>query len=201
MEYAALLLFVVSASVTPGPNNLMIMASGLNHGIKRSIPHLLGIDLGFTLMVVAVGLGMAGIFSAFPRLHDVLKVIGTLYLLWLAWKIASAPVDGIKLKERKPFSFMQAALFQWVNPKAWIMIVGAVATYTSAGSDYTWQVMFIALSFLLLGTPCTIAWLLFGTSLKRFINTPGNLRIFNISMALLLVASLLPGLLDLITAY
>lgn len=198
MEYAALLMFVISASITPGPNNLMLMASGLNHGIKRSVPHLLGVDIGFTLMVVAVGLGMAGVFSAFPQLHDVLKVIGTLYLLWLAWQIGSAPVDGIKLKDRKPFSFMQAALFQWVNPKAWIMIVGAVATYTEAGSNYTWQVMQIALFFFVFGTPCTIVWLLFGTSLKRFINTPGNLRLFNISMALLLVASLLPGLLDLV---
>ncbi|GAB3028712.1 LysE family translocator [Bowmanella dokdonensis] len=196
MEWLALFLFVVSASITPGPNNLMMLTSGVNHGILRSLPHMIGINIGFPLMVLAVGLGMAGLFENYPVLHQVLKWAGASYLLFLAWKIASSPVTSIQVEARKPFSFVQAALFQWVNPKAWMMVLGAVVTYTSSQMDYQLQVGIIALFFLLFGTPCTFTWLWLGSRMQSLLRTPGRLRCFNIAMAILLAASLIPVLTD-----
>ena len=118
MEYLAIIVFAVSTCVTPGPNNALIMASGLNYGVRRSLQHFLGICIGFPLMIVAVGLGIAGLFEQFPVLHIILKVAGTAYLCYLAWKIATAPISEFNESHGNPFSFLQAAAFQWVNPKA-----------------------------------------------------------------------------------
>ena len=197
MEYSALILFTIATSITPGPNNVMIMTSGANHGFRKSIPHLAGIDIGFPLMLVAIGLGIAELFDAFPTLFIVMKLIGVLYLSYLAFKIATTPVQSFEQVKAKPLSFIQAALFQWVNPKAWIMCVGAVVTYASAGEDYFGQVLFIALIFFLFGAPCTVAWLSFGSSLKQVLCKPTYLKFFNISMASLLLASLTPVLIEL----
>ncbi|MDF2178396.1 LysE family translocator [Aliiglaciecola sp. CAU 1673] len=197
VDYAALSLFILVGCITPGPNNLMILASGVNYGIRPSLPHLFGINLGFTLMVMGVGLGMAGVFALYPMLHEVLKVLGSVYLLWLAWKIASAPVQRIDIKKRKPFSFLQAALFQWVNPKAWILATGTVVTFSLAHLEYSRQVVEIAILYLVLGMPCTATWLGFGTGLKRFLASPPRLRTFNVSMGLLLALSLWPVLAEL----
>ena len=196
MEYAAIIIFVITTCVTPGPNNTMIMASGLNYGIWRSMPHYAGICLGFFAMVVGVGLGISQLFEQFPILQLILKVIGAAYLSFLAYKIASAQAAEIVSKD-KPFSFMQAAAFQWVNPKAWVLAVGATVTYTVISDTYTLQVLVIAAIFLIFGSPCTLLWLWGGASLKSILQNPASVRIFNISMALLLMGSLTPIFIEL----
>lgn len=192
MEYLAIITFAVITCVTPGPNNTMIMASGLNYGIQRSLPHYLGICLGFPVMVMAVGLGIAGLFVQFPVLHILLKIIGSAYLTYLAYKIATAPVSDFESSKGRPFSFLQAAAFQWVNPKAWALAVGATVTYTVISDTYVFQVLIIGVIFLVFGSPCIMLWLWFGASLKNVLQNPKYLRTFNITMALLLVASLVP---------
>lgn len=192
MEYLAIILFAIATCVTPGPNNTMIMTSGLNYGIQRSLPHYLGIILGFPAMVVAVGLGLASLFEQYAVLHLLLKVAGASYLTFLAWKIASTPVSDLSVTEGKPFTFLQAAAFQWVNPKAWVLAVGATATYTVVGSDYSLQVLVIAIIFLVFGAPCIMLWLWFGASLKRLLQKPESVKYFNYAMATLLMLSLLP---------
>lgn len=197
MEYTALILFILATSITPGPNNLMIMASGVNHGFRNSLPHLIGIDLGFPVMLIGVGLGISQLFILIPELLNGLKVVGVLYLTYLAYKIATTSVTPKTQKTTEPFSFWQAALFQWVNPKAWIMAVSAVITFTVADQSYFLQVLTIALTFVLFGAPCTVIWLGFGTSLKKLLTKPVYLRVFNISMACLLMLSLLPIIVEL----
>lgn len=192
MECLTIILFAIATCVTPGPNNTMIMTSGLNYGIQRSLPHYLGIILGFPAMVVAVGLGLASLFEQYAVLHLLLKVAGASYLTFLAWKIASAPVSDLSVTEGKPFTFLQAAAFQWVNPKAWVLAVGATATYTVVGSDYSLQVLVIAIIFLVFGAPCIMLWLWFGASLKRLLQKPESVKYFNYAMATLLMLSLLP---------
>jgi|TARA_B100001059_G_scaffold235274_1_gene280370 threonine/homoserine/homoserine lactone efflux protein len=192
MEYLAIILFAIATCVTPGPNNAMIMTSGLNYGIQRSLPHYLGIILGFPAMVIAVGLGLTSLFEKYAVLHLLLKAAGASYLTFLAWKIASAPVSDLSVTEGKPFTFLQAAAFQWVNPKAWVLAVGATATYTVAGSDYGLQVLVIAIIFLIFGAPCIMLWLWFGASLKRLLQKPESVKYFNYAMATLLMLSLLP---------
>ncbi|UJF21106.1 LysE family translocator [Shewanella sp. OMA3-2] len=188
----AIALFAFSSGITPGPNNIMLMTSGVNFGIKQSVPHLLGISLGFPLMILAVGLGMAAVFQTYPILHTIIKVLGISYLLYLSWLIAnsSSKMEGKKIS--KPFSFLQAAAFQWVNPKGWIMAVGAIATFTTVQQDLTPQVITIASVFLCVAFPCAIVWLGFGVALKRILKNERQQRIFNITMALLLVASIIP---------
>jgi threonine/homoserine/homoserine lactone efflux protein len=201
MEYIAIIIFAITTCVTPGPNNAMIMASGLNYGIRRSLPHFSGICLGFSAMVMAVGLGIASLFEQFPLLHMLLKVAGIIYLTYLAARIATAPVAEINEAKGKPFSFLQAAAFQWVNPKAWVLAVGATVTYTVISDTYVLQVLIIALIFLVFGAPCIMLWLWFGSSLKTIMQNPANVRIFNISMALLLMGSLIPVIGDLYTQF
>lgn len=201
MEYTALILFTLATSITPGPNNVMIMASGANHGFRKSIPHLLGIDLGFPVMLIAIGLGAGQLFEQTPSIFLWLKIIGALYLTYLAFKIATAPVQNFEVKKAKPMTFVQAVLFQWVNPKAWIMCIGAVVTYTVAEGSYFSQILMIALLFFMFGSPCTIAWLWFGSALKKVLSQPKRLRTFNITMGLLLIASLMPVFEDLYKRY
>ena len=193
-----ILLFAFTASITPGPNNIMIMASGLNFGTVRSLPHLFGICLGFPVMVILIGTGLGTIFEQFPILHEIIKIVGILYLLYLAWRIANAEKNTRQKTPGKPLTFMQSALFQWVNPKGWIMATSAIAAYTTVGADVFIQVFLIAFIFLLVTFPSAGSWLVFGVGLKRFLDQPEYRRIFNICMALLLVASIIPVALDLL---
>lgn len=190
-HYLAFLLFSASSGFTPGPNNIMVMTSGLNHGISKTMPHCAGIWVGFPLMVAAVGFGLSAVFINYPVVHQVVKFIGIAYLIFLAWKIANAknPEAGEDLK--KPLSFVQAVAFQWVNPKAWVVIIGAVAAYTS-GDNLALQIIFIMLTFLAIGILSTSLWLLMGASLKKIIQSQTQLQIFNITMAVLLVLSIVP---------
>lgn len=195
--FIAVLFFAFSTTVTPGPNNIMIMSSGVNYGIRASMPHFLGICLGFPFMVLLVGLGFGVVFERFPHLHQLIKVLGVLYLLWLAWRIGTAEPKAIEKGEHKPFSFLQAALFQWVNGKAWVMASGAIATFTRVDASAWWQVLSISGAFLLVAFPCVGVWLVFGSVLRKVLTRPFWQRLFNIAMALLLVLSMVPVLADL----
>ncbi|ARU55384.1 MAG: LysE family translocator [Pseudomonadales bacterium] len=191
--FISILLFALVSTVTPGPNNIMVMTSGLNYGIFRSLPHLFGICLGFPAMVIAVGLGMGAIFEQFPVVHSVIKIIGILYLLYLAYRIAMTRQAGKNESQKaRPFTFIEAALFQWVNPKAWVMAVGAVAAFTTVGAELFNQTLTIALAFLAVAFPCVGLWLVGGASLRKLLNDPAQLRIFNGAMAFLLVLSVIP---------
>ncbi len=197
----ALITFAIISTITPGPNNIMIMTSGMNFGIRRSFPHYLGICIGFPGMIVMVGLGLGVIFELVPVLHDVIKIVGIVYLLYLAWLIANSASDSLEENQAKPISFFQAALFQWVNPKAWIMATGAVAAYTSASGDILVQVLVIALVFFLASFPCVGSWFFFGITLKRILKTPERQRFFNRVMSALLVCSILPASYEIFVRY
>lgn len=194
--FLAVLFFAFSTTITPGPNNVMIMSSGVNYGIKASVPHWLGICLGFPLMVLLVGLGFGAVFERYPHLHQLIKVVGVVYLIWLAWRIASAEPKAIEKGKSKPFSFMQAALFQWVNGKAWVMASGAVAAFTTVGGVYWLEVSVITAAFLLVAFPCVGAWLVFGAGLRAVLTKPLFQRIFNICMAIILVLSVVPVVIE-----
>ncbi|NLU69501.1 LysE family translocator [Streptomyces sp. HNM0574] len=199
MVYVSLALFVIATCGTPGPNNNMIMSSGVNHGFRRSFPHAMGINVGFPVMVVAVGLGIDGLLRDHPEVLDLLRPAGAAYLLYLAWRIASAPVGEEERGEARPLSAVQAALFQFVNPKSWVMVVGAVTTYAAAlDGGHVWNIVAVALVFLVFGTPCTFFWLLLGIGLKRVLNRPRQFRVFNVSMAVLLVLSLIPVIVEIV---
>ena len=199
--YLATLLFTATASITPGPNNIMIMASGVNFGVKRSIPHVLGICLGFPVMVIALGLGLGTIFENFPILHDIIKILGVAYLLYLAWLIASSSQIEEAASPAMPLRFDQAVLFQWVNPKAWVMATGAISAYTTTVVDALTQVLFIAFAFLITAGPSVMIWLVFGAGLKRYLDNAVHNRIFNIIMGLLLVTTMLPVINSLVDRY
>ncbi|EJM24196.1 MULTISPECIES: LysE family translocator [Pseudomonas] len=189
-------LFALVTSITPGPNNTMLLASGVNFGFNRTIPHMLGITCGFFVLVVAVGFGLGTVFQTYPMLYTVLRYIGAAYLLYLAWKIAhSGPVSESEKGESKPISYLGAAAFQWVNPKAWIMAIGAISTYTPMQGYFT-NVLVIAAVFALINLPSVSVWAGCGTLLRNVLKDRRWLRLFNWGMALLLVASLYPLLLE-----
>jgi len=186
----ALIVFAFASSITPGPNNLMLMASGANFGFKRTVPHLLGVGIGFVFMIVLVGVGLVGVFDAYPGSYTVLKWFSVVYLLYLAGKIATAaaPVKGEV--GGTPFTFVQAALFQWVNPKAWAMALTAISVYAPTQSFES--VMVVAMIFGAVNLPSVSSWTLLGQQLQRLLNSNTQLRVFNISMAVLLLATLYP---------
>ena len=190
----AFALFAVATSITPGPNNLMLLASGVNFGFRRTVPHMLGISSGFLVMVFAVGMGLAEIFSKVPSLYTVLKWVGAIYMLYLAWSIAnSGSLDEKKSDDQsaKPLSFFGAAAFQWVNPKAWIMAVSAFSTYVPASGGWI-TIATVAVVFAVLNLPSVGMWAVFGSGLRHVLRVRRHLLIFNYSMAGLLVASLYP---------
>lgn len=183
--------FAFVSSITPGPNNLMLMASGANFGFRRTIPHMVGISLGHAFMVTLVGLGLGQLFEAYPAARLVMQALSTAYLLYLAWKIANAaaPRDGDAVG--KPFTFLQAAAFQWVNPKAWYMSIYAVTNYTPDGGDI-WPALIVAGVFAMTNQPSVAVWAGIGTQIKRLLTRPRLLRAFNWTMAGLLVLTLWP---------
>jgi len=189
-------LFALVTSITPGPNNTMLLASGVNFGFNRTIPHMLGITCGFFVLVVAVGFGLGAVFQTYPLLYTILRYVGAAYLLYLAWKIAhSGPVSESERGESQPISYLGAAAFQWVNPKAWIMAIGAISTYTPMQGYFT-NVIVIAAVFALINLPSVSVWAGCGTLLRNVLKDRRWLRLFNWGMALLLVASLYPLLIE-----
>ena len=188
-----LVVFSLVSSITPGPNNLMLMASGANFGFRRTVPHMLGVALGFTLMVLLVGIGLVKVFDALPISYQILKVVSVAYLLYLAWKIATAaPAPGGAEAAGTPFTFVQAALFQWVNPKAWTMALTAVSVYSPSQSVAA--MAFVAAVFGAVNLPCISLWTTLGQQLQNLLTSRLRLRAFNITMGLLLVTSLYPVL-------
>ena len=186
-----LAMFAFVSSVTPGPNNVMLTASGATFGYRRSIPHMLGICLGVVVMVLLIGTGLGKLFEAEPRIYTLLKYVGAAYLIWLAWKIARAAGVDQGQSGSRPFSFWQAAAFQWVNPKAWIMAVGVVATYTPREGFFV-NLLLSALVLGLVNYPSISVWTLFGSALGRALRSPQALRNFNFAMGGLLLLSLYP---------
>jgi threonine/homoserine/homoserine lactone efflux protein len=189
--YMAVVLFAAANTVTPGINNMMIMSSGLNFGIRKSIPHLMGILIGFPLMFIAVGAGFVSVILVVPELHLLIQVVGVLYLLYFAWLIATS-ADRVDASTEKVIGFWQAVAIQWVNPKAWIMITGAFAAFTKTDADPFLQVLYITSAFVIVGIPTITAWLFCGSLLSRVLKRIESRRVFNRCMAGLLVISILP---------
>lgn len=191
--FLALVVFAFVASITPGPNNLMLMASGVNFGFRRTIPHMIGIAAGFASLLLAVGFGLGALLLAFPTLHLALKVAGGAYLLFLAWKIATSRSIGEQVSDARPMTFLQAAAFQWVNPKAWVMAVSAMAIYTDPAAPLL-SVVLVASAFTLVNFPSVSSWTAFGVVLRRFLADPARLKWFNIAMGVALALTLWPML-------
>ncbi|TIR18075.1 MAG: LysE family translocator [Mesorhizobium sp.] len=192
--FLALLVYAFVTSITPGPNNLMLLASGVNFGIVRTVPHMLGISIGFLILLLAVGFGLGAVLTAFPVLHTALKIAGAAYLLYLAWKIAmSRSISDGKGAGGRPMRFIDAAAFQWVNPKAWVMAITAMAVYSNADHPFV-SVALISIAFTIVNLPSVSVWAGFGTALRGFLSDPVRLKWFNIATGVLLAATLWPML-------
>lgn len=187
----ALFLFAFTTSITPGPNNMMLFASGVNFGFVRTIPHMLGIGAGFFLLLIAVGFGLGALLHSVPVVYTALKFAGGAYLIWIAWKIGTSRSLSEGKASAQPMTFIGAAAFQWVNPKAWVMAVSAMATYTSSES-YLFSVLVVGVVFALVNVPSVSTWAGFGSALRQWLSEPSRLKWFNITMAVLLVISLWP---------
>lgn len=184
-----LLLFCLSMTATPGPNNIMLTASGANFGFRRTVPHMLGIICGVQIIIYTIGLGLGRMFEAYPAIHTAMEWVGGGYLLYLAWKIATIkPVRTEAQASQRPMTFIQAMLFQWVNPKCWMMVIGAVATFSSSESALR-DIMIIGTGFLVV-SPSIVLWALIGVRVRKLLETPSHRRMFNYTMAGLLVGSL-----------
>lgn len=186
--FIALIGFAFVSSITPGPNNLMLLASGANFGFRRTVPHMLGISLGHLVMIVLVGLGLIQLFETYPALHTAMKIASVAYLLFLAWKIANAAPPREGEAGGSPMTFLQAAAFQWVNPKAWFMALTAISVYAPATT--LWAVVLVAGAFASVNLPSVSTWTLLGVQMRRVLTNHLRLRLFNWTMAALLVGSL-----------
>lgn len=186
--------FALTAATSPGPNNIMLLSSGLTFGYKKTIPHISGIVVGFPLMVLLIGLGFGIVFEKFPILLSILKIVGILYLFWMAFKIASnsSAYDVNENENSKPFTFLQAATFQWINPKAWIMAITAISIFVTANSNSIFQVIVISSIFFLTAIISSNTWAFGGVMLKKFIKNQAMVKKLNILMSLLLIASIIP---------
>ncbi len=190
--FIALVGFAFVSSITPGPNNMMLLASGANYGFRRTLPHLLGVSFGHAFMIVVVGLGLIQVFDAYPITLQIMKWGSVAYLIYLSWKIANAApkkADG-SVTEGKPFTALQAAAFQWVNPKGWFMALTALSAYT-ATHDLI-GVVTVAVVFAMTNLPSCTVWVTMGQQMRRFLTSPGRLRAFNWTMAVLLILTLIP---------
>ena len=188
--FLALLAFSFVASATPGPNTLMLLASGVNFGLARTVPHIVGIAFGFGSLLLATGFGVGQLLEASPRLHLVMKVVSAGYLVWLAWKIGTARAIGSRESAGEPLTALQAAMFQWVNPKAWAMALTAITVYSP--SNELVAILTTAIIFGAINLPSCSIWMFVGQQLRHVLQQPKHLRRFNICMALLLLLSLYP---------
>jgi threonine/homoserine/homoserine lactone efflux protein len=199
VSQSLLIAFVMFAAVmffTPGPNNIMLLSSGLTYGFRRTLPHVAGITIGFAFMIGAVGLGLGTIFITYPVLQTILKYAGVAYLIYLAVHIAmSGPATPDQDNARGPMTFWGAAMFQWINVKGWVMVIGTITAYAGIAS-FPWNIVIQVLLSLLLGTLSCAAWAAFGSALRPLLTSPRAVRAFNVIMALLLLASLYPVFMD-----
>jgi threonine/homoserine/homoserine lactone efflux protein len=199
MSHSLLIAFIMFALVmyfTPGPNNIMLLSSAVTYGFRRSLPHIAGITIGFAFMIAAVGLGLGAIFIAYPVLQTILKYAGAAYLIYLAAAIAmSGPVKPDQDNRRGPMTFWGAAMFQWINAKGWVMVIGTITTYAAIAS-FPWNILIQTLISLVIGAVSTVTWALFGSALRPLLTSERTVRTFNIVMAVLLLASLYPVFMD-----
>ncbi len=194
-------LFMLVSSITPGPNNTMLMASGVHFGYRRTLAHLMGVQLGFGFMLIAVGLGLHTVLSQFPAFYDVVRFAGAAYMVWMAWSLASArpqfqeqaAIEQSVQNELKPLGFWGAVLFQWVNPKAWVMAVTIMSAYVPPGAGLL-KIAPLGLMFAVLGFPCSSVWVGFGSALRSYLQEAFRMRVFNCTMAAALLLSLYPML-------
>lgn len=196
MEYSGLIFgyaaYVLATVGTPGPNNVMIIASGANFGVKRSLPHIFGIGLGFIFMQVLVGLGLGQVFISYPIVHDILRYVGAAFLLYLAYKIATSKNNiGKGEAVGTPMTFVQAAAFQWVNPKAWVMVIGAIASFISVDGDKFIELGIMIVVNLFVSLPLIFGWCLFGLAIGKILKSDRAFKIFNYGMATLLVLTII----------
>lgn len=196
--FYAFLAFMVVMYFTPGPNNIMLLASGagLTYGFRRTIPHIVGIVIGFAFMVATVGVGLGTVFLAYPILQTILKYAGAVYLIYLAAVIAmSGPTKPGEEDGPGPMTFWGAAMFQWINAKGWVIVIGTITAY-AAIARFPINIVIQTLISLLVGTVSTVVWALFGTALRPILTSERLVRAFNILMAILLLASLYPVFMD-----
>ena len=192
--FTALLIYAFVTSITPGPNNVMLLASGVNFGFWRTVPHMFGISTGFASLLIGVGFGLGALLIAFPALHTVLKIAGGAYLLYLAWRIASSrSLAKDDEASTRPMTLLEAAAFQWVNPKAWVMAITAMAVYTSPERPF-FSATIVVIAFTLVNLPSVASWAGFGMALRGFLSDPTRLKWFNIAMGVSLAATLWPML-------
>lgn len=191
--FLALALFAFVTSVTPGPNNIMLLASGAQFGFRRTLPHMLGIVLGVASLLFSTLLGLGALFTLYPPLYNVLKWVGCAYLLWLAWKIGSAPVGNLDAKKSSsaPMNWWQALLFQYVNPKAWMMAIGCVSSFAIAGDLYVQSGVWMIVLFAAMGFPAISIWAWAGVSIRCWLTDQKRQRIFNYSMGIATASTLL----------
>ncbi len=184
-----ILLFGLAATVTPGPNNIMLTASGSAFGFRLTMPHILGITVGFPLMCFAVGLGLGEIFTRYPQVHLALKYFGAAYLLYLAWRIAQSGRPDSGEAGRRPLTFFEAAGFQWINPKAWMIALSAIPAFTTIGGNYYAELLLMVAIFAIIALPSCVVWCLFGVGIRKLIRSPEMARIVNLGLAALVAAS------------
>lgn len=190
--FAALVFFVISASVTPGPNNIMLMASGANFGLRRTLPHMMGVVVGFPLMLVMVGAGLSVVLQDHPVIHQIIRYAGAAYMLWMAWKIAMARPEKKEARQDRPMRFLEAVFFQWINPKAWTFAISAIAAYTTPGGSFALQLGIIVLVCTAVCIPNSLLWITGGKFLSRLLNDPARMTLFNRIMGGLLALSIIP---------
>lgn len=188
VAFTALLSYSFINSATPGPNNIMLASSGVNFGFKRTIPHILGVYLGFLFMLTIVCLGVGEIFTLFPEIQPIMKYAGSAYLLYLAWRISqSSSIDNVSIA--KPLTFFEAALFQYINPKAWMLCATIPSAFVTGSGITLVDVAYLVFGHGLVSLPAILFWVIAGTQLRRFLSTPASLKVFNYVMAILLVGT------------
>ncbi|EMM9639787.1 LysE family translocator [Providencia rettgeri] len=187
--FLALSLFSFVTSITPGPNNIMLLASGVNFGFQKTLPHSLGVSIGFFIMLIAVGLGVGALIQSLPLVYSTLKYIGIIYLFWLAWKTTiSHSIAQVNQQDIKPLTLLEASLFQWINPKAWMMAISGMAMYINTIEPYI-SILLVAIIFALINWPCVAIWAMFGSKLREKLKQPSTLKRFNLVMGILLALS------------
>jgi threonine/homoserine/homoserine lactone efflux protein len=191
--FFAAMTFALAMSITPGPNNTMLLASGVNFGFRRTVPHMMGITVGCMVMMIAIGLGLGQLFARFPKLYPALEIASAVYLLYLAWKIAASRALSVCSAGQRPMTFFQAAAFQWVNPKAWMMVVSGVTAFRLDDNLFV-NALLLAAAFAIPNLPSISLWAAFGLAVRRFLSSPAMLRAFNWTMAALLIGSTVPTL-------
>jgi threonine/homoserine/homoserine lactone efflux protein len=187
--------FALVAAFTPGPNNLMLAASGMNHGFRRSVPHMAGICIGFPVMLLCVIFGVGALISGFPILREVMRLLSAAFILYFAWKIATTETDLSVEGPGRPFTFWQAALFQWVNPKGWAVAIAVASLYAPGGINDWHRALSMALLFFAVTAACTSCWATLGTAIRKVLQDAVVRRWVNRGMAVTLVITMMPILL------